>query len=113
MELHSWRIVKLLELLINYGNQYVQVLDLQETTESYISVELKAAETEKIKHYLCYIYSVQPLTEEDRVTLEALKDLSLQQLTPLRVLHRRTLLTREKTIHRLKLHLVSGHSGIL
>lgn len=45
--------------------------------------------------------------------LEAVKDLSLQQLTPLRVLHRRTLLSREKTIHRLKLHLVSGHSGIL
>lgn len=28
-----------------------------ETTESYISVELKAAEMDKIKHYLCYIHS--------------------------------------------------------
>lgn len=39
--------------------------------------------------------------------------MSLQQLTPLRVLHRRTLLNRDKIIHRLKLHLVSKHSGIL
>lgn len=46
-----------MELLINHESPYVQVHDLQETTESYISVELKAAEMEKIKHYLCYIHS--------------------------------------------------------
>ena len=46
---------------------------LQETTKSYISVELKAAEIEKIKHYLCYIYSVQPLTKEVWMTFEAFK----------------------------------------
>jgi tRNA pseudouridine synthase 10 len=103
----------MLELLINHDSQYVQVLDLQETTESFISVELKAAETDKIKHYLCVIYSAQPLTEKDKTILEASKDLTLQQLTPLRVLHRRTLMNREKVIHRLKVHLISGHSAVL
>lgn len=84
-----------------------------ETTESYISVELKAAEMEKIKHYLCYIHSSSELTAEDKNKLEALKDIALQQLTPLRVLHRRTLMTREKLIHCLKMHLVSNHSAVL
>jgi len=36
-------VAKMMELLINHDSQYVQVLDLQETTESFISVELKAA----------------------------------------------------------------------
>jgi tRNA pseudouridine synthase 10 len=56
---------------------------------------------------------MQPLSEEDKQNLDQIKDLSLQQLTPLRVLHRRTLLIRDKTIHRLKMHLVSNHSAIL
>lgn len=37
----------------------------------------------------------------------------LQQLTPLRVLHRRTLMIRDKIIHSLRMHLVSRHSAIL
>lgn len=40
-------------------------------------------------------------------------NINLQQLTPLRVLHRRTLMLREKIIHRLKLHTVSRCSAIL
>lgn len=84
-----------------------------ETTESYISVELKAAEMEKIKHYLCYIHSRQELTNDDKNMLEARKDIILQQLTPLRVLHRRTLMVRDKLIHCLKMHLVSKHSAVL
>jgi tRNA U54 and U55 pseudouridine synthase Pus10 len=112
-EFHSWRIVKLMELMVNFENPFVQVVELQETTESFISVELKAAEMEKIKHYLCYIHSSQPVTEEDRLKLEGLKDITLNQLTPLRVLHRRTLMVRDKTIHSLKLHLVSRHSAVL
>ena len=67
----------MMELLINYDNPYVQVQELQQTTESYISVELKAAEMEKIKHYLCYIYSIQELTTEDKDKLDAIKDLIL------------------------------------
>lgn len=100
-------------MLINHDSQYVQVLELQETTESFISVELKAAETEKIKHYLCYIHSAQPLSLHDKHTLDAVNDLALHQLTPLRVLHRRTLMSRDKVIHRLRMHLVSGHSAVL
>ena len=84
-----------------------------ETTESYISVELKAAEMDKIKHYLCYIHSPSQLAEEDKARLEGQKDLALMQLTPLRVLHRRTLMVREKLIHALQLHLVSRHSAVL
>ena len=112
-EFHSWRITKLLELLINHQNQFVQISGFMETTESYISVELKAAEMDKIKHYLCYIHSPSQLAEEDKARLEGQKDLALMQLTPLRVLHRRTLMVREKLIHALQLHLVSRHSAVL
>ena len=66
-----------------------------------------------MKHYLCFVHSLQPLGEEDAAKLNALQDVTLEQLTPLRVLHRRTLMTREKVIHRMRMHLVSGHSGVL
>ena len=56
---------------------------------------------------------MQPLTLEDKAKLDELKDLKLQQITPLRVLHRRTLMFRDKMIHRMRMHLVSVHSAIL
>ena len=56
---------------------------------------------DKIKHYLCYIHSPSEFTEEDKIKLDAQKDLNIMQLTPLRVLHRRTLMVRDKIIHAL------------
>ena len=91
----------------------MSISEFMETTESFISVELKAAERDKIKHYLCYIHSPQEITEEDKGKLEGLKDIKVLQLTPLRVLHRRTLMGRDKLIHCLKMHLVSRRSAVL
>jgi tRNA pseudouridine synthase 10 len=45
--------------------------------------------------------------------LNQLKDLQLHQKTPLRVLHRRTLMTRMKVIHRAKIELISERVGVL
>lgn len=49
--------IQLLELLINGGTDSCKALNLQKTTVKYISNELKQAEGEKIKHYICYIQS--------------------------------------------------------
>ncbi len=65
--------------------------------------KLKEIETSKAKSYSCIVWVKRRITPEDCKKLgESVKELIVQQLTPIRVLHRRSLATREKVIHRLK-----------
>lgn len=48
---------RLLELYINSSTELAKVNNFSKTTPSFISNELKKAEIEKIKHYVCYIKS--------------------------------------------------------
>ena len=48
------------------------------------------------------IYTTDTIDEEKIKILEDFKDLKINQNTPLRVLHRRTLMVREKCIHKMK-----------
>eukprot|EP01017_Pseudomicrothorax_dubius_P020612 TRINITY_DN2241_c0_g6_i2.p1 TRINITY_DN2241_c0_g6~~TRINITY_DN2241_c0_g6_i2.p1 ORF type:complete len:236 (-),score=50.19 TRINITY_DN2241_c0_g6_i2:102-809(-) len=63
---------------------------------------LKESETEKIKAYACIVHCSRPVKPEDIENLHKVRDLKIAQKTPLRVLHRRTLMIREKIIHRLR-----------
>ena len=51
------------------------------------------------KTYRALIYSKAGLTEEHLSVLNRAKDIQLQQKTPIRVLHRRSLATRDKTVY--------------
>ena len=56
------------------------------------------ASEEKEKEYTAVCWAEKPLTLEDEVMLSGIKDLQIQQSTPVRVLHRRTSMTRPRTI---------------
>ena len=57
-----------------------------------------------MKVYSCLVETSRPLSQSQIEELSGMKDISLTQKTPLRVLHRRSNLARTKTIHRLRVH---------
>ncbi|BFZ12087.1 hypothetical protein BsWGS_15126 [Bradybaena similaris] len=85
---------------INKASKYVQVRDLQIVSREEVT-KLKEGEIDKTKTYSALCWCDRELTTADIDMLDAIKDLRLQQKTPLRVLHRRTAATRERTIHSL------------
>ncbi|XP_059161155.1 tRNA pseudouridine synthase Pus10-like [Physella acuta] len=87
---------------INCVSASVQVRDLQIVTREDTNI-LKEGETDKTKSYSAVCWCQREITEEDIQMLSKLQDLKLQQKTPLRVLHRRTAATRERTIHSMKI----------
>ncbi len=71
-------------------------------------------EGNKKKHYVAVVYSSTALTTEDIEKVNALGangDIMLGQRTPLRVLHRRTLMTRDRAVHSLTLEAIPGAGG--
>lgn len=56
--------------------------------------------------------SQAPISQENLDKLNELKDVVLQQKTPVRVLHRRPLATRARTVHNLKGNLLNGKISI-
>ncbi len=71
----------------------------------------KAADT-KVKAYAAIIQSELPITPEKIQAIEALKDVEVDQMTPLRVLHRRTLMSRDKVIFRCVLKPINDYTAI-
>lgn len=70
-------------------------------------VQLQAGAEDKRKRYVAVCWASQRLTQE-HVTrcLADLVNVRIAQKTPIRVLHRRSLMTREKVLHRFKARLV-------
>ena len=60
---------------------------------------LKIGEENKKKTYSDLVWSSQPITAEQLKFLDDISDLKIAQKTPIRVLHRRSLATRERTIY--------------
>lgn len=61
----------------------------------------------------CVVWSEAPLTSEAIAKLDAIHDLTIDQKTPVRVLHRRTLMTRPKIIHAAKCEVLNKHYMLL
>ena len=70
---------------------------------------LKEGEEDKQKRYSALIWTSQELVPSDVDFLADIKDLKLQQKTPIRVLHRRTLATRERTVYSLRGEFADSH----
>eukprot|EP00043_Microstomoeca_roanoka_P007423 m.71513 g.71513 ORF g.71513 m.71513 type:complete len:494 (-) comp13822_c0_seq1:134-1615(-) len=62
---------------------------------------LREGAENKQKTYACPIWTENPLTEAQLELINTTKDLVIQQKTPMRVSHRRTLMQRERTIYRM------------
>ncbi|XP_005093417.2 tRNA pseudouridine synthase Pus10 [Aplysia californica] len=90
-----------LQKRINASTSDVQVRDLQ--TVSRVETEkLKEGEIDKTKKYSAFCWCERELTDADLEKLSAIKDLTLHQKTPLRVLHRRTAATRDRVVHSMR-----------
>jgi tRNA pseudouridine synthase 10 len=78
---------------VDIAVRHLQVVSKDDTTV------LKEGEEEKRKRYVALCWSRDPVTDNQLSALESIKDLALAQKTPIRVLHRRSLATRERTVY--------------
>ncbi|KAG7235722.1 hypothetical protein INR49_002291 [Caranx melampygus] len=63
---------------------------------------MKEGEEEKTKSYSALVWTQKPISREDISFIDDIKELTLDQKTPLRVLHRRALAVRQRNIHNMK-----------
>ena len=65
----------------------------------------------KVKHYGCVCWSEVALSDEviARVEEAGRAGIPIEQWTPVRVLHRRSDLMRERVVHRVKVERINGH----
>jgi hypothetical protein len=71
-------------------------------------MNLKTGEEKKIKHYLALCICCDTIEPGSLEQLGNIKDLTLSQKTPVRVLHRRPLATRSRIVHSMKAWLLEN-----
>ncbi|KAK9164633.1 hypothetical protein Syun_005535 [Stephania yunnanensis] len=69
---------------------------------------MREGEAEKQKQYVALVWISHPIKEDDLQSLSSVKDMQILQKTPIRVLHRRSPLVREKIIHWMKVEKLDG-----
>ncbi|OAE33883.1 hypothetical protein AXG93_3037s1060 [Marchantia polymorpha subsp. ruderalis] len=69
---------------------------------------MRQGEVEKQKEYVAVVWLDRPVTQADFKRLSDLKELEIQQKTPVRVLHRRSPLIRPRTIHWMRCEPIKG-----
>ncbi|XP_053793123.1 tRNA pseudouridine synthase Pus10 isoform X4 [Vidua chalybeata] len=100
--------MKRLQQAINDSSDKIQVRDLQLVTREAIG-RMKEGEEEKTKTYSALIWTDKEIQREDIAFLDDIKELKLDQKTPLRVLHRRPLAVRCRLIHTMKSEYIDEH----
>lgn len=91
------------EFVNNKYKDMVRVRDLQIVTKESVSKNLKDGEESKCKEYRALCCCSRPLTKDDCERISQIKDLTINQKTPIRVLHRRSWAVRARKIHRMKI----------
>lgn len=86
----------------------VWINDLQMTEKSGRE-RLKEGENKKSKRYDCIVFFRKPLKKESLNLLENISNLKINQRTPIRVLHKRSLSTREKVIFSINYEYIDSH----
>ncbi|KAM7027383.1 tRNA pseudouridine synthase Pus10 [Passerculus sandwichensis] len=100
--------MKRLQQAINDSSDKIQVRDLQLVTREAIG-RMKEGEEEKTKTYSALIWTDKAIEREDIAFLDDIKELRLEQKTPLRVLHRRPLAVRCRLIHSMSSEYIDQH----
>jgi hypothetical protein len=106
------RDIKQIEEEINNNTNLIKVKNLGVTDKSYYGV-IKKYEDSKQKLYTCLVYSSRIITNDDIEKINTIKDLTIIQKTPIRVMHRRTLMDRNKMIYSLKVEKISDNFMIV
>lgn len=97
-----------LQETINTSSDKIRVRDLQIVTREATS-RMKEGEEEKTKSYSALIWTQKPITPADLDFFEKIKELKIDQKTPLRVLHRRPLAVRQRHIHSMSASYLDTH----
>ena len=71
--------------------------------------EMKTTIESKAKSYCAIVWTQSPITTEHCKRLSTVRDLQILQKTPIRVLHRRSQLLREKTVYRMEAEFINCH----
>uniref|UniRef100_A0A1A7WHY3 tRNA pseudouridine synthase Pus10 n=2 Tax=Iconisemion striatum TaxID=60296 RepID=A0A1A7WHY3_9TELE len=100
--------IKQLQEDINKLSDKIRVRDLQMVTRDAMS-RMKEGEEEKTKSYMALVWTQKPIQRQDIVFIDDIKDLTLDQKTPLRVLHRRALAVRQRVVHSMSTRFVDSH----
>lgn len=100
----------------NSESECVEINELR-VTDANVTVRLARHSESKIKRYRCVIWLSRAIenAEADRLVrqLNEMKDVVIQQKTPLRVLHRRSLHARERVVHSMHLQPINAHWFLL
>ncbi|KAM6583259.1 hypothetical protein CsatB_010261 [Cannabis sativa] len=102
--------VKSIEKLINHSDSKLVGVKNLKTVDSQVWTLMREGESEKQKQYVALVWISRPLKDEDFESVCSFKELKVMQKTPIRVLHRRSPLEREKIIHWMKMEKVVGSS---
>ena len=78
-----------------------------------LKVCVEQADGHIFSYISCVVWSEGVLTPEAIASIDAIHDLTIQQQTPIRVLHRRTQMTRPKIIHAAKCEVLNKHYMLL
>lgn len=84
----------------------IGVRDLQLVSKEDVAKHLKEGRESKKKEYRALCCCSRKLTQADIEKINTTSDLQIEQMTPIRVSHRRTLATRKRTIYRLSIEAV-------
>uniref|UniRef100_A0A8C9Z063 tRNA pseudouridine synthase Pus10 n=1 Tax=Sander lucioperca TaxID=283035 RepID=A0A8C9Z063_SANLU len=100
--------MKQLQETINKSSDKIRVRDLQIVSREAMS-RMKEGEEEKTKTYTALVWTQKPIQSEDIAFIDDIKDLTLDQKTPLRVLHRRALAVRQRVVHSMNTRFLDSH----
>lgn len=100
--------MKQLQETINNSSDKIRVRDLQIVSREAMS-RMKEGEEDKTKSYTALVWTQKPIEKEDIHFLDDIKEMTLDQKTPLRVLHRRALAVRPRVIHSMTTRFVDQH----
>jgi hypothetical protein len=89
-----------IEKNINCNTKLIKVKNLSICDKSYYAV-LKKYEDSKQKFYTCLVCTEKVISNEELEKLNQITDLNVVQKTPIRVMHRRTLMDRNKQIFKI------------
>lgn len=94
--------------VLNEQSDLVKVRDIHYGSEEFFA-QLNSGEEDKLKAYCAVVWTNRSLSQADMTLLNAISDLNICQKTPIRVLHRRSLLVRERKVLHMNCELVSEH----
>ena len=91
---------------------HVEIKQVARATKEFFA-NLQLGAESKRKQYCCVVWVSKRLESDQVDMLNALTNLVVEQRTPVRVLHRRSLLTREKIIHSANVEVLNDHYLLL